>query len=188
MTEFDWLELRERAVELYVDTPSAALEERIVAIFEKRPALVADAIDHVAERFQRGLVRSPWAVLAKHAETLAAGSDRAVKATDESERDEKVARAEAWVKTAGLHFDRPSEIVEELFGDRGPLKTWATDSDLVARMVELWNEQRPRGEQVEREAEQRGRAYADWRRKLHAAKPPPEPEPIPAAVAEALEL
>lgn len=165
-TDYVWNDLYRHAAELYRDTPQAALEARILAVFKERPALVKDGIDHVAERFQAGLVRSPWGMLATHVERRAADGDRSTRATDAPDRDRAIAHVERWLRSTGLHFDREPEVKDELFGDRGALRFWAGDEALVERIVTFWQELRPAGQRVEREAEQRQRAAGDALRRL----------------------
>lgn len=164
MSEYVWSRERDRAIELYGDTPGASLEERIISVFERKPALVSSAIDHVADRFKRGLIHTPWVILMKHVEESDALRD--VTVTDSSEREAKIARAEKWIRAAGVHYDRENEVIDELFGDHGMLRTWKSDEMLRARLAALWREQRPRGEQTETEAEARAAAYVEMRKRL----------------------
>jgi len=172
MSEYPWTEIRLRAIELFHSGPSAALEQRVLDVFRDHPALVVEAVEHVGRRFESGQVRSPWVILAKHVEEAMRPLED-VTATDERDRDKAISRAEQWVRSAGQHFDRDEEILEELFGEFGRLKTWREDDPLKVRMVALWGEVRPRGEAIDEQAEERAKA-----RIALQAKPDDDPEPV----------
>src|SRR3954471_18256202 len=100
---YTWSEHRERLVEATGDAPSAELEQRILDVFEQHPTLVVAGVEHIADRYQRGLVRAPWVVLAKHIEEAAASSARAsAPVRDERERGRARSRAGQWMRTVGL--------------------------------------------------------------------------------------
>lgn len=161
MTEYEWHVLRDHAIEQFDgDTPRAELEQKILDVFERNPAMVAKAVDRIASKFKAGQVRSPWAVLAIDV-TQTGSPVRLVTAVDTTSREKRIARAEQWVKAAGVHFDRESEVVAHLFGDRGLLEDWHEDEQLVARMIGLWVEARPTGERLEEEAVE---AAEEWKR------------------------
>jgi len=149
-----WTEIRLRAVELFRDAPSATQEQRVLDVFREHPALVVEAVEHVGRRFQTGQVRNPWAVLAKHVEQAMRPLDD-VSATDERDRERAVSRAEQWLRAAGQHFDREEEILEELFGELGRLRTWRDDEPLKVRMLALFGEVRARGDTIVQEASER---------------------------------
>lgn len=181
MTEYVWSDTRYDLIDRWADSPRPELEQRIITVFENHPQLVIDAAEHIADRYESGLVRSPWAVLAKHVEEAADTATRSTRPVrGDRDRERARQRASQWMRTAGMHFDREDEVRDELFGERGMLRQFAGDTDLVDDLLELWHEQRPRGEQVEREAEERARRYVEQKRAL-ARKREPEPEPEPAA-------
>jgi hypothetical protein len=78
---------------------------------------------------------------------------------DHTEREQKIAEAEKWVRIAGVHFNRWDEVHDELFGERGKLRSWRSDEQLVTRMHELWLRVRPGGEKVEREEIERAEGW-----------------------------
>jgi len=179
--EYQWSALRERAIRLYGDVPRAETEARVISVFESKPALVAALVDEVGNSYARGNVRSAWALLAHRLDEAVAAEERSssIYATDETERDAKVARAEKWVRSAGVHYDRADEVVDELFGDHGMLRAWAYDDELQERLIGLWRAQRPRGEKTEREAEERQRRQGEQYRLMRASqrrKPVPDAE------------
>lgn len=155
---YTWSEHRERLIEATGDAPSAELEQRILDVFERHPSLVVAGVEHIADRYQRGLVRAPWVVLAKHVEEAATASARAsAPVRDERDRDRARSRAAQWMRTVGLLFDTESELRDELFGERGMLRDFAGDSELAEGLVDLWRDLRPVAERIEYEAAERGR-------------------------------
>ena len=168
MTVYVWSDIRERALHLFGgDSPHGQLEQEILDVFERQPALVADQVERIGLRFQQGQVRSPWAVLRKAVVEAAIGPD--VSATDTTSRERAVAQAEQWLRAAGVMFDRWSEVEDELFGDRGRLRQWADDTGLHERMKRLWQSERPRGEQCEQEELERAAKFVDDRRRMAEA-------------------
>jgi hypothetical protein len=75
------------------------------------------------------------------------------------------------MRTTGLHYDRESELLDELYGDRGRLKDHPNTRQ---RMLELWNELRPLGELVDHEATERGLRYQEQQKMLEQSKTPAE--------------
>ena len=165
MTDHHWPVIRQQAIDTFGgELPHAHTEQAIIDVFTEHPTIVLRLIDELAN----ATVRSRWAVLAKRLEQALNAPD--VTATDEPDRDKRIRQAEAWIRIAGIHCDRWADIHDELFGNvggpekTGPLlKPWADDQALEARMERLWAEQRPRGEQVEREAIERGLRYIEHR-------------------------
>jgi hypothetical protein len=141
-TIYSWAEIRERAAAELGGYPDAALEQEILEVFRERPAFVVGVVADVTRGYQRGAIHSPWLLIRKQAK--ASPVEELV--TDASERTGAVKRAELWLRRAGLHIDRESELLDELFGERGPLRAWADDEALRAKLVGLWRELRPLGE------------------------------------------
>ena len=142
---------------------------------------------------------------------LGSGADHTETATDEPQAatspvataDKVVTNLERWVSTAGLHFDREAEVVEEVFGrteEHGG--SWGglirrmtgrqgqeqlragllSDQELKARLLELWRRERKKGEQVERDVTARASQWRKSRAKLQAltaALPQPTLKPMP---------
>jgi hypothetical protein len=82
-------------------------------------------------------------------------------ATDTTAKEAVTARAERFVRRSGYVYQTADEIVEELFGERGMLHPWEDDTELKRRMIVLWTEVRPTGEQLEYDTEQRAKRYRD---------------------------
>ncbi len=161
MTEsrtYEWGKIRDAAITAWGRVPQGQLEADVIAVFKEHPALVEATIAKITPKFQDGRIKNPWAILRLELQK-ASNLDHNPTVTDEKPREKAVARAEQWVRTAGIHFDRESEIPEELFdsGIGSPqLAAWKTDAALRERILNLWREHRPAGEQVEREADERG--------------------------------
>ena len=189
---YAWTESRLRAIELFSDAPSAALEQRVLDVFLEHPSLVVEAIEHVGRRFERGQVRSPWAVLAKHVEEAVRPLDSPV-VSDERDREKAIRRAEAWIRAAGKHFDQVEEILLELFDSRGLLAGFDSP-ELRERVAGVYREARPEGLLIDEQAEMRARAYRGlsgevpgangpvtpppWRRPKREPEPSLDPEPV----------
>ena len=157
--EYVWSDLRDPLIEHVGTAPPAHIEERILVVFSGHPALVAAAIEHVQRRYDSGMIRSPWPVLAKHAEEAVAGLNATdVRASAQPDRDQQVRRARHWIIQAGYQYDRLDHVEDELFGERG-IVPGCTDDVLRAELIELWRAERPRGEQVEREAIERAERW-----------------------------
>lgn len=145
-SEYVWSDVRERAIRLFGhQAPGAELEAEVVAVFEEMPALVAGTIDAVATEYAAGRVHSPWAVLRSRLRDP--GPVRDVTATDESELERAIERAENRLHNIGAHLDSEREVLRELFeapGERcGPLLgRWAGDAELEARMLSCWRDVR----------------------------------------------
>jgi hypothetical protein len=168
MTKYDWPAVREKAIELFGGVfPQGELEQDVIDAFQAHPAAVVAAIKRISERYSEGKVRAPWPVLRVEAQRMMI-APAAVVGADGTELADAIETAEAWISNAGCHFDREDEVATELF-ERGPLRYFAEDEQLQARMLELWREQRPRGELVEQEAEERAarlrevRGIEDWK-------------------------
>lgn len=168
MTEYHWGPLRDHAIASFGDTPGSDLEQRIIDVFVQHPQIVAALIDAVAARVKAGKVRSGWAILATECERSTTTAD--TRATDTTDRDRAKRNAAQRINAELLHFDRESEVVDELFGERGHLRHWP---ELEDEYVALWQQNRPRGELVERQAEERGGRYIEQR------KPKSKPVEVP---------
>jgi hypothetical protein len=163
--EYDWGDIRALACDHFVSTPGDDLELRITNVFRANPKLVVDTIADVGRRFDRGQVNSPWPMVAKIVEDEMKRELHAygIVASDVNAQASVVARAERFVRRCGYVYQTVDEIVEELFGERGMLRPWADDRTLLARMIGLWAEVRPQGEQLEQETERRA---ALWRAQM----------------------
>ncbi len=155
MTDYHWPDLRLQAINAFGgEVPQSALEDEILVTFERQPQLVAKAIDQVAAQFAKGDVQSGWAVL-RHRVVALSRPRATTTASDTSDRERKTAQAEQWMRAAGLHVPTEDDTLDEIFGDRGLLNAWHNDETLRQRMLRLWREQRPIGEQLDAELEQR---------------------------------
>jgi hypothetical protein len=161
MTTYEWTNIREKAIVGFGGQyPPGALESIIVEAFERDPVAVLGAVDRTAERYAQGKVNSPWHYLAKQAGQILEAAP-ATTATDTGSRERLVACADAWVRNAGVHYDRAEEVDAELFEDGGILRGFAEDELLRRRFAQLWAEQRPKGERSDAEHEERMRRVHD---------------------------
>jgi len=151
-----WHDLLADAIQAFGDSPGPTLEQDLLDAYAEHPSAVQVAISKITQAHQAGKINSPWgalkAELAKQMSVrrnLPASSDRAV-----HERN-----AEQWMRTAGLHYDRWSEVQDELFGARGKLAPWVNDQVLEARLRKLYDEVRPIGEQLEHEELERAEKW-----------------------------
>jgi hypothetical protein len=161
--------------------PHPETSETLHAVYDRAPLAVAKAIDRVARDFEAGTVRSPWGVLRSRVAKIA---DDAPKHAASNEREKAISRAEQWLRTAGMHYHRPSEIEQELFGSapadldvhgepivssgRAILGAFANDADLRLRMVNLWRELRATGERLEAEQIERLARHRRQREQIEA--------------------
>jgi hypothetical protein len=176
-TQYVWTVVRDEYVVKWADTPHGETEQRIIDVFLKHPQLVVDAAKQIDSRYTRGVVRSPWAVLVKQVEEASTRSAQAsVPVRGEHDRQKVITRGSQWMRAAGMQFDSESELRDELFGERGMLRAWAEDAELVDELVALWHVVRATGEQLELEAIERGQVDAAAKRALRE----PKREPVAA--------
>lgn len=125
--------------------PGEELEERLLSAFMSTPRPLLDWLNRMLPRAESGEVFAPWKLVDSKLEdemdrhkpkknrpdVIAQGHDLAI------------SRAKQWIVNAGVHFDRESELVDELFGQpRSSLYALRDDKDVVDSMVELWYSQR----------------------------------------------
>ena len=163
--ETDWFSIRQEAITAFDgDIPHAQTEADILEVFERSPELVLAAIHSLRDEIARGRhIRSPWAVLRHNLANLQATN---ITATIGDDRAKQVGLAERWIINASVHCDRELDVQDELFGLTGRLKPWAQDAALVQHMLDLWRQQRPRGERVETEADERATAWKATRARI----------------------
>jgi hypothetical protein len=169
----DWQTLRNQFMrDIGGDPPGAQLEDELIAAYHDHPEAVERSIEKITLAHKAGKIRSPWGALKTE---VAKALDAARNPTHNTgaSRNKAIARAEQWLRTAGLHYDRETEIHDELFGDRGILRDHHTPQ-VEERLTALWRELRPLGEQVEREAEERGARYVEQRERLRKALADPK--------------
>lgn len=185
----DWANLRARAIDAFDgELPNAQTEQTIIDAYEQHPEAVKKTLAQVATDYAKGTIRTGWGVTKNRAERILAPPSNPSAKTG-IDRERTIARAEAWVKTTGVHFDRTDELLEDLFGDRGPLHDYAQiertetgrntdghpiyaltpaagDTELTERMCHLWAEHRHKGLEIERDAEQRAEKWKQQQRLL----------------------
>jgi hypothetical protein len=180
----DWAELRTHYLQAFGDTPRAETESRIIAAYELHPAQVERALAAAAVDLEAGTIRSGWAIVAKRCETLTSPPSNPSRAGSAT-REKAIARAEQWMRNAGCHYPSADETILELC-DGGLLSAYAQaelhndgpstparlettgDQQLLQRIRELYDQERPRGLKAEADAEERARKSVAQR-----AKEPP---------------
>jgi hypothetical protein len=182
-----WSEVRDSAIRKFGgELPIATTESEIIDVFELSPRRVLDEIDKVANDLASGGIRSPWAILRKRLTGGDAGPVRDVVVDDTSEKQRRLDRAFTLIDNALVHYDRQSEVEDELFGSAptGMLAAYADDLELLATVVRHWRERRPLGEKAELEAEaymaEQAARRSTLRRELESAELEVTPEPEPA--------
>lgn len=177
-TEFVWTEARDEGAARYGgQQPRPADEETIAAAFANHPLKVIADIGSVADAYDRGEVRYPWGLVRTRTENYRNAPTVIVDGAKVKAR--AVELAERWVRTVGVHFDRPEEIVAELFDPGRRLDEFAGDDALVDRMLDLWREGRPKGEKVEADALARAQKWKGGPSPLPPLRAEPVTEPTP---------
>jgi hypothetical protein len=204
MTDYDWATIRTAAIRRLGETPNAPTEHDITETFKDNPQLVVQVIDAViAEKAAGASMRSAWAIIRHRTSTSPA---EPIVATDHRERDLRTRQAEAWTRNAGLYIDVERELISELFDEGGMLHPWRTKpsgdltdptahdhegdyalncqacypngTPLEQRMITLWENERPRGQQAERDVITRAegrKAIRALQQEAQRSKPtPPE--------------
>jgi hypothetical protein len=114
--EYVWLDIRDQACERFGDEPGRGLEQRIVAVFEQRPALVVQAIENVTKGWAHGTVRVPWAVVAADSERRLRERKQlgTVRAEDPREKERRLDQALDRIRRG--EFATRGELIDGLFG------------------------------------------------------------------------
>lgn len=149
----DWAELRDHLIDAFDGTaPTAPAEAEIINVYERHAVAVEKAALEIAAQFATGGdIRSPWGLLHYKAGQIATAPRNPAKPAS-VDREKRIARAEQWLKNAGIHFNSQAEVRDELFHSRGLLADYHGDTALVDRMLNLWTELRPLGELIEHQA------------------------------------
>lgn len=161
MTEWEDL-LPEIAETFGGQLPYPETADDIRAAYQRAPQTVTRMADAVAALYADGTAQNPWGMLRYRVKAIPE-HDPSKPSASGSGRDKAIARAEQWMRTAGLHHDRETELLDELYGERGRLRHHPETRD---RMLQLWHELRPLGELADHEAAERGQRYAQQRKQL----------------------
>ncbi len=184
----DWQTLRNQFMrQIGGDPPGANLEDELIQAYTNHPDVVERSIEKIALAHQAGKIRSPWGAL-KH--EVAKAVDGARNPTHErgSTRERAIQRAEQRVRNEFVHYDRWSEVEDELFGERGTLREHRTP-ELYERMETLWTQLRPLGELVEHEAEERSRIRRERLAEIAKTnRPPAETKPGNLEIRDAIQV
>ena len=169
----DWQELRTHLIDTYGETPRPETEAVIIEAYERHPNQLERSALALTADVAAGTIRSGWAVLRSRAGSISAPPSNPTRNTS-VDREKRIMRAEEWIRAAGIHIDRDTEIQDELFNERGQLRDYP---DLTDHMLHLWAEERPRGLQTERAAEERAEKWKTTQASLNA-KPRTEDQPL----------
>jgi len=152
------------------DPPGAALEDTLIQAYSEHPDAVERSFEKITLAHAAGKIHSPWGALKAE---VAKAVDAARNPTHDTgkSRSTALARAENWVRTTGIHYDRETEVEDELYGARGSL---LQHPETKPRILELWNELRPLGVILEQEADERGHRYQQQRAALKDALSDPK--------------
>jgi len=161
------------------DTPGPTIEPDLHQAFQTHPQAVTNAIRKIGKAYANGKIHSPWGALKAEIPKQIA---RDIQVGDGTERNRATTAAEAWIRNAGLHYDRWTEVHDELY-ERGPLQPWHRDKQLAARIEALWNEHRPAGQAVEAAELDRAAAWKQHQAKLAAMPKVPTTADVQAVLA-----
>lgn len=166
-----WGELRGHLIELYGETPHPQTEQEIIDAYEQHPDALEKAAFNVAHDVTAGNARSGWGVLRSRASAINQPISNPTRSTS-LDREKAIARAEQWMRAAGLHFDDEGELLLELFSEGKRLRDYAQvdlqelepriytlaptrgDTALADRMLALWNELHPTSIRMNQEAQE----------------------------------
>jgi hypothetical protein len=171
MSDFVWTNTRDRAIRLFNgQTPRASDEEAIMTAFQEQPALVERTINEVAVQLEQGKITWGWAVTRSRVERALQAPGEIV--VESGELAQRTALAEKRMRVVGIHLVSEEQIIDELFGHGALLESWADSTALRDRFLTMWRELRPLGEQVDREAVERGNRHRAARARANASEPP----------------
>jgi hypothetical protein len=138
-----WGEAKEEIVSLLGGkTPFTADEEtRVQTAWVNEPAHVMDLARTTGVSFAAGNIAYPWAWLAKCCEGQKKGANARAKSNPVLELDKATRSASTQMRNVLVNFDRWAEVEDELFGDRGTLRPWASDPLVKAEWKVKWEEQ-----------------------------------------------
>lgn len=144
------------------DPPGAHLEDELIQAYTANPEAVERSMTKIGLAHKAGKIRSPWGALKAE---VAKALDAARNPTHDrgTSKAKALERAEQWVRNAGIHYDRETELLDELYGDRGQLRH---HPDTQPRILQLYRELRPLGEQIEAEHEAFMARYAEQRKRI----------------------
>lgn len=145
-----WLPALDAAIAAFGEAPGALLEQEAIDAFRDDPEHVTRLLERIAAQHASKHFDSPWGIF--RAELRKPKHD--VVASTAAGKAKRVENAKRWIANAGLHYDLERDVEAELFGDdyqRGRLHDYRSDDKLRAELLAYWHEQRPRGEQAERD-------------------------------------
>lgn len=135
-------------------TPGPTLQATVERAYAEHPHLVQATVERIAIRHANGTASSPWGILKADLERRTQATPAASAQADQAKA---LTRAEQRMRAEFLHYDRWSEVADELFRDNAPLHAWP---HLEQQLHDLYDELRPAGELIEQQAIDRQAKYA----------------------------
>ncbi len=130
-----WAEARSRiSVAFDGETLGPKLHQELEDIYAANPSSILNAYEAIATDPQ---VRSKWAVLKHNAIAKALNTKNPT-----LQREKLIRNADQWLRNAGHAYPTWEEVKDELFGDRGTLRTIHTDK-LEQRYHQAWQSLQP---------------------------------------------
>lgn len=160
-----WGETKRRAIHGFnEELPNGDTEQAIIDAFTLQPLAVLRELDQVISAVQAGKARSGWAVWRSRIRTAITQADIEV---DTENQPAQTRLAQIWIRNTGGYFDDAREIVDELFGARGRLRSWP---ELCEQMLELWESKREAFAAADAEAVERLERQGDTYRRLRGKR------------------
>lgn len=159
MTDLIWKDLYDQAVQNFGgQTPGRDLETHLLTVFADRPVAVQAALTKTANRFAAGKIHTPWPIVKRELEHDAQRAHITAPTTPEKGRDTRL--AELSIKNALHYLPSEAELLDEIFGRTGRLRSYETDQDLRQHIINIWTHERTRGIAAHKEALE---LAANWR-------------------------
>jgi len=156
--QVSWADTRAALCESFGgELPEHATEATIVEVFERFPLGVLRLAEEIATAKSAGKIRSGWAVLRSRLPAAEPIANPVVSIA--TRRAERIRVIEQYIANAGHTIDRESELLDDLYGERGRLREYRDDDTLRERLLELWRKTQPARHQLEREANEREANY-----------------------------
>jgi len=153
MEELSWATTRAKYTALFNAPPQPLDDNDISTVFRKHPLDIIAELERIAKAYAAGKLHSPWRALAAKLDRIVGDHDHV-----DINSELRIRQAEAWILNAGMFAPTEAEVIDELFHSTSALLA-GLEAQLGERMLALWRENRPRGEQTERDFEQRGEEH-----------------------------
>jgi len=160
----DWATLRTDAIDRFGgELPHPITEQEIIDAFELHPDAVERAVDQAAHDLAAGHIRSAWGILRHRAEAILNPPSNPKAATGR-DTEKRLARAEQWIRNAGLYSPGWGACKEALVED-----LHLTDHQ-ADTLRDLYEERHPAGLAAEQEAIERAQRWIESQAALKAVQ------------------